>query len=346
MTAQPAEPRDISAAFFFPYLSLAENVVIRDWGLGGLSVGKPEWRASPVGEWVAAFIAKLRGPNGEAEIPATIAVARPRDDSESGVSLMNRLNALATAVQFSAILTNCTDSAVRWKAEQLVTVENGELRAVEVNTETRVVAWQEGFIRRRTMTVQLDDPKAVFAAAALNSIPTIALDPAVLAAVYDVHLRVITDPEDTRADQVAGALHWYLEAWGNSRNALLRDRIFYLKTGLDALAGTDKTKDAIPILRGYYERAASNRSNLLWTTSPEEYIRVDSRENTYSQPAFDHWYWALSDQRNALIHESHEPAWEHQEPDSIYQGGYFETAERVLRELILLALDELTNEER
>jgi hypothetical protein len=137
-----------------------------------------------------------------------------------------------------------------------------------------------------------------------------------------------------------------LEAWTNSRSALLRDRIFYLKTGLDALAGTDKTKDAIPVLRTYYERAAGTQSKLLWTDSTQEFERVDNRGNTYRQPAFDHWYWALSDQRNAMIHETREPAWEHQEPNSIYQGGYFETAERVLRELIQLALDEPTNEER
>lgn len=346
MTTASPELRSISAVFFFPYLSLAEPIVTREWGLGGLSVGKPEWRESPVGDWAAAFIRKLRGPNGEAGVPATMAIARPVDGQQpSGEALVEKLNALATAVQFAAILTNCTYSAVRWEQEHLVTLENGELRVVEVNTDTRTVAWQEGFIRRRTMSVPLDDPDAVFhAPPTLFAIPTIAPDLAALSSVYGANMRAVEG--DEAAQRILGAIHWYLEAWRNSRSALIRDRIFYLKTGLDALVGTDKTQRAIPLLRGLYERGAARRTDILWTASTQEFERTDSRGTTYRQPAFDHWYWALSDQRNLLIHESSEPSWQHEEPGSIYAGGYFETAERVLRELILLALNELTTEER
>lgn len=47
-----------------------------------------------------------------------------------------------------------------------------------------------------------------------------------------------------------------------------------------------------------------------------------------------------------MIQESSEPSWQHEDPGSIYAGGYLETPERVLNELILLALDELPTEER
>lgn len=288
MTTASPELRSTSAAFFFPYLSLAEPIVTCEWGLGALSVGKPEWRESPVGEWAAAFIEKLRGPSGKADVPETMAIARPVDGQQpSGEALVEKLNALATAVQFAAILTSCMDSAVRWDQEHLVTVEGGELRVVEVNTDTRTMAWQEGFTRRRTMSVPLDDPDAVFhAPPTLLAIPTIAPDPPVLSSVYDANMRTVQG--DEAAQRIPGAIHWYLGAWTNSRSALIRDRIFYLKTGLEALVGTDKTQRAIPLIHGLYERGVARRTDLLWTAWTNEFESFDSRGNTYRQSAFDH----------------------------------------------------------
>lgn len=142
------------------------------------------------------------------------------------------------------------------------------------------------------------------------------------------------------------AIRWLSKAWVNTTAIDWGDRIVFLKTGFEALLGSEAASSkhkASEALRTLFERAYTGMTSrelegLAWhPTETAKYRWRDPRwkptKPKVAVTPLQHWFLDFSEQRNQLIHEG-KPCSLYYSRRNGYQGPHFFTASRVLLEAI------------
>lgn len=143
-------------------------------------------------------------------------------------------------------------------------------------------------------------------------------------------------------------MHWVVKSWMNSPSISETDRLVFLKTASEALTGeTRRSVDAARALRAVFEDAVGQEGDgvgldqLLWhsdePTFTRSWIRA-GRQAEYELSALEHWYMALADARNDVVHAVASPTLVYAQRGSLYEGPLVEVADRVMREAIAVEL--------
>ena len=107
-----------------------------------------------------------------------------------------------------------------------------------------------------------------------------------------------------------------------------------MKTAFEALLDESDTARAQPLLRRVFEEAEPHQTEALWQLNEPTLVRV-VRERQFEVTLIEHWYGALSDARNAIVHEGRRGAevlvYDKESP---YKAPFVDVGDRVLREAI------------
>jgi hypothetical protein len=160
----------------------------------------------------------------------------------------------------------------------------------------------------------------------------------------DALYKALTGPAE--AQHISTAVDWLLKSWLNSTSISGSDRVVYLKTAIEALTGESRTRKAGPALRDLFESTADQEGDglgidaLLWTPGERTRSRLWGPDPSQSGEVteLEHWYGALADARNEIIHDGTSGDGWYRQPGSVYEGPIVEVADRVAREAILVAL--------
>ena len=229
----------------------------------------------------------------------------------------------------------------------MVTADNAELYLWPIDLERERITLSAGYlVGMNTAGYKICDPKLVLKPPVDLHMPTHAPspDPLVLRGVYETVFRSLRAPgKDCTADRVRVAVEWFAKAWHNTKTLEYPERLVYLKTAFEALTGTSINWKSACKLREMFEALphtiACDSKVLVW--SPEEkavHLRTwyDKRGRSQKKHITDleHWFLALGDARNAIIHNGQVPEMMYSESNSAYKGHLFFTAEFLLRVVI------------
>jgi hypothetical protein len=122
----------------------------------------------------------------------------------------------------------------------------------------------------------------------------------------------------------------------------------FLKTATEGLTGTDESRESARLLRDRYatcltqDGEAVGSDDLLWSQDEPSFVRCwrtgSGKTTTATLAAFEHWYMAFADARNAVAHRGRATTLVYAEAGSPYEGPFVDIADRVLRELVTLTL--------
>ena len=330
----------------FPYLCPRAPVAFGDWWLGPLTLYAGAWSTPDLALATKRFVEGFVDVDGNQIVnPALLASTTA---GVTGAALTpGEQEAIELAIGFAAIDQNPFRTPENphygWA---IATTDNADLWMQPLASDGFVTLGRG--LRNTTRAGGLnihDDAFRVPPPLELRASTTgFALDEFLVRAVYQV-LASPTSEQKQLHDELRVAIRWLLKSWQNSASISWEDRVVFLKTSSEGIAQTHKTAEAVVALLQRYETSRRQDppglglGNLLW--SPDE-PRVSRswgdppRSQDITQ--FEHWYWALADVRNAILHSGSAPTLSYEQPGSRYSGPLVETGDRVMRELIKLTL--------
>ena len=150
--------------------------------------------------------------------------------------------------------------------------------------------------------------------------------------IYDLALHESED--DAEVKRLLVAVDWLIASWRNTPSLSWESRLVQMKTAFEALLDESDTARALPLLRRLFEEAEPYQDDPLWQPNEPTKTRV-VRDRVFEVTLIEHWYGALSDARNAIIHEGRRGAevlaYDEESP---YRGPFVDIGDRVLREAI------------
>ncbi len=218
-------------------------------------------------------------------------------------------------------------------------------------TRVRRATQRGAIVRVLTGGYRLDDPRfAVRAPLELHLPLRMRVNAELAAAIY----RVVRGDHDALdavlARRIATAVRWLAKAWRNTPSIGADDQVVMIRTGLEALTGTSKTRNAITFVEATFDalrtRGATDArftEHMLWTPGEVprrafSYIAADGRAKTINLTDLGHWLSTFGETRHLIVHEGAFPKLVYDEPGSRYNGPLFHTGERLLREAIKASL--------
>lgn len=326
-----------------PYLPLRRPVEFSGWWLGPLDQYKGTWARPEFESRVRQFLRSFRVPGGgEIDNPSLLARLEGGANGDPPTSAEQR--ALEQVIAYATI-----DSNPWWKPGAqgwaVATTDNADLWVQPITLENGAIALDRGG-RVRTMSggYSLDDEAFLVPGPLELQVPfDVGLDAVILEAAYEVVFRPAPEHAE-RCRRIATAMRWVTKSWFNSASISESDRIVLLKTASEALTGeTRGSLKAAAGLRGIFEEAVHQEGgglgvdDLLWSPVEPSFVRIWSNKNT-ALSAIEHWYMALADARNDVVHALASPTLTYEHPGSPYDGPLVEVADRVLREAIAVEL--------
>ncbi|MCO4239419.1 hypothetical protein NG702_18750 [Pseudarthrobacter sp. MDT3-28] len=343
---------DRPAFYLFPYLRLRVGVTAGPWSLQPLDPKKLAAPFDDFGRTLSALLARFRDEAGQPLTTATL-VQRTEPELAPGEAREHERDALRAAVSFAVADANAGyGNEIPWDASafdvataEVATFLVGEISALENGTFVRTRGGTLNYRRIGGGTVH-DDFVVVTPPEGLVAIPELTLDGELLEAVYRVAVDALSDESLKINREVLAALHWHSRAWENSPLHTMPDVLVQLKTAIEALSGKTGTAAGIAVLEGIYRSVSGtiSASDFLWQESGPSFPR-EFNKATKMYSSFGHWYWYLTDTRNAIVHDTESPVMEHIADGSPFQGNLFRVAERVTRELIKIRLAHLGHAE-
>lgn len=327
---------------YMPALPLARTIALGPWRLGPLRNGFP-WRSEGFRSLATALIeswVKEHGPG---------AILWHVDRGIDGVP-PNTGDWLAIELSVTFALLDRNDS-VRRDANAghlLGTAENGRVVVQPIDVKQGFITHGSGGFLRSVLDGghRIGEAPPPIGDATVRILQRVELDERLCQAAYARIRR-----HGARGERLATVMEWHASAMQNARAATLQQRIIALKTGFEALAGLERAnsrKEAAAI-RGLFERATRRHraflpwSGLLW--SPLERTDIariwteGAGRKVRRYTDLEDWYMRFADVRNGIIHEGVISALEYKSPRKTrrsdrhrYDGNFFWTAERLLRE--------------
>ena len=326
----------------FPYLPLAQPLQVGPWTVAPLSEFKGTWASSRFETSARAFLAAFRTPaGGDLENPAVVARHGALDGCAPTPA---ERNVLERAVGFAVIDSNpYWADETKYAGHQIATSDNADLWVQPLDTVGHWITLERGSRIRTTIGGHrlTDGGFMIPSPLELNLPMVVRCDDLTADALY----RLLTSSPD--AHRIRTAVDWLLKSWKNSASISEVDRIVFLKTALEALTGESSTQTAGPALVTLFSDAATQEgegiglSGLLWSPSESTRTRTWSsggKVHTQDVSELEHWYGALADARNEIIHEGANSQRSYSEDGSPYVGPIAEVADRVTREAILVAM--------
>ncbi len=334
-----------------PYLPLTEPVEFSGYWLGPLKDFAGPWRDEDFASKAEQFMNSFRDASGAALKPGALLVPTAAGADGVGVD-PDKYQALRLSIGFAAIDQNPTWSPdTQDDTWRVATADNADLWMQPIDTSDGWIALDRG--GRVTTTVggmRLTDEAFEIRAPLELHMPTgIRLDDELLAAVYGV----LTAPP-TGCDEVARRLRvtlgWLLRSWQNSPSQSWEDRLVAIKVASEAMTGKDRSHEAAAELERLFRDASAQPGDghglkhLLWRLDGPVLTRSwttrGGKRDSKDVSEFEHWYGALADARNAIVHGDDDVALVYEEPSSHFTGPFVEVADRVMREAVLVQLGE------
>jgi hypothetical protein len=257
--------------------------------------------------------------------------------------------ALQYALHFATIDGNA-DQASDNAGWFTATTNNSELFIWPIDTQNGYIAIARGLlVRVLDGGHRIGNNLVIRAPLELHMPMGVQLDPEILSASYQGFLG-IGQPEQL-TQSLRNTTRWLAKSWRNTQDLGWDDRIFMLKTAFEALTGDSSAAGGAEALHWIYGEfksrrhpTASSTSELLWSpTERRSRIRrwVDrgGRQRSVRLTNLEHWYCSFADARNTIIHEGTIPSLQYIARGSAYEGHYFHTGERLLRETIKILFD-------
>ena len=328
----------------FPFLPLQRALKAGPWAVTPLDQFDGMW-ADPAFEVSAQlFLGSFRTAGGE-PIPNPAVVSRGGvvDGTHPTAA---EASALRRAVGLGVVVANpYWSDGTRHQGYPRATVDNADLWIQPLDVIGHHITLERG---SRISTLvgghRLTDDGFTIPAPLELPLPAGAgCDEEVAGALYNV----TTSPRGP--SHIGTAVDWLLKSWLNSASISENDRIVFLKTAIEALTGESSTGPSGAALRVLFAGTADQEGSglgvdrLLWR--PEERMLTRSwmgktKAQSEELTELEHWYGALADARNEIIHDGTSGDGWYREIDSPYAGPIAEVADRVTREAILVSLGE------
>jgi hypothetical protein len=295
------------------------------------------------------FLAAFTTPGGDAvDNPALLARSDTGVDGEA--PSLDEQRALEQAIAYATIDANhwWEPNAHGW---MVATADNADLWVQPLSLDDGSIGLARGGrVLTRAGGYSLDNEDfRIPAPLELHTPFGVRLDAVVLAAAFEALLQPPPKHAE-RARRIAAAMRWVVKSWLNSPSIDESDRLVFLKTASEALAGSAwGSVEAARAMRATFEGAADQEGGgfgvdkLLWRPGEPTFTRTwtpprggKTRQDELS--ALEHWYMALADARNAVVHAAASPILVYARPGSAYEGPFVEVADRVLREAIAVEL--------
>ncbi len=328
-----------------PYLGLAEPLHFGGWWLGALDDYSGAWDSDELREATFRLSQLFLGPLGSpVDRPSLLAL---QDGGVDGRMPSRSIRvALTTAVGFAVIDRNpYWDPAVQHDGWKINTSDNTDIWFQPLNRDNEGIAIGTGSRVRTTHGGGTLDGPAIQSPLELNLPAQTRLDEELLAATYDT-LAGLTTCDDR--DRLAVAIRWLMKAWANSASISDEDRVIFLKVALEALAGTHWSRDAAEHFVVMFALAQEQTGgpigleDLLWSPAESTITRWrisrSGAEKSEDLTLFEHWFMALADARNEIVHAGSAASLQYAEAGSPYEGPLLEIADRVVREGIKVML--------
>lgn len=330
-----------------PYLPLRKPVEFSGWWLGPLDDYGGLWLSAAFESRVRQFLGSFKVPGGGGiDKPSLLARLDGGVNGEPPSPAEHR--ALSLAVAYATVDSNpwWTPEAQSWS---VATADNADLWVQPLTVNNGAIALTRGG-RVRTMSGghSLGDHDFLVPAPIELHLPFgVGLDEVVLQAGYETLLRPAPEHAE-RAGRIAMAMRWVTKSWLNTESISESDRLVFLKTASEALTGeTRESAEGAKRLKGVFDGALQQEGeglgvdDLLWGPGEPLFVRTWSSKGgtkRASLSALEHWYMALADARNDIVHALAAPMMTYEQKGSPYVGPLVEVADRVLREAIAVEL--------
>lgn len=334
--------------YLYPYLRISETVICGAWTLEQVEIKRLRRQKNPRSTGLIRIMerhADHKGNTLQTAVVATRAGEEWADEEARGIEV----GAFHSAVSFAVLNANANEGyRIPWDSS-LLELATSETAIISVTPATAIhggaYLQRGGPINRRMVGGAMGNMKFP-APEGLLSTPTLSLDGALLEAAFDnaMSATALDFCEANKTErEIYAAIHWYLRAWENSPLNTMPDVLVHLKTSLEALSGSSKSKDSVKALRDLYAEAALSPGGaaLLWSEEETLYERTTRWGDTEKYPAFEHWFWNFADTRNNIVHETLDPEMDYTLEGSPFAGNIFRVADRVCRELIRISLSRL-----
>jgi hypothetical protein len=334
-----------------PYLELTDPIEFGPWWLGPTDQYDGCWLSAEFERLSRRFLVSFRAADG-GRLDGGALLVRQETGADGRPPTDAELVALEVAIGFATIHQNAFWSPeVAHDPWAIATADNADVWAQPINvSEGWLAVGRGGRVSITTGGLNLNDPGlSVVAPLELHRPRRVRPDAEVLDALYVV-LAEPTDALSARSRRLRIAVRWLLRSWRNTPSITWDDRLVYVKIATEALAGTESTGSAAEHLEDLFSRAAVQRGegvgmkDLLWDDAARPVVRHWTAPSGVSKSsdvsAFAHWYWALADARNALVHGEEAPTHDYEVEGSPYNGSLVEVADRVVREAVTVSLGE------
>jgi hypothetical protein len=330
----------------FPYLSPRAPVVFGDWWLGPIAQYEGPWLTPDLALATKRFLEGFVDVEGEQIVNPAVLASTTAGVTGEPLTLAEQ-QAIELTIGFAAIDQNPfrtpENQHFGWA---VATADNADLWMQPLASDGFVTLGRG--LRNTTRAGGLniyDDAFRIPPPLELRELATgIAFDEVLVRAAYQV-LATPTAEQERFHDELRVAIRWLLKSWQNSPSISWEDRIVFLKTASEGIAQTHKTVDAVGALLRRYETATGQDppgfglGNLLWSPDEARATRIwGNPPRSQDITLFEHWYWALADARNAILHNGSASTLTYDYPGSSYSGALLETGDRVMRELVKLTL--------
>lgn len=335
----------------FPLLPLKKALTFGPWWLGPTEQFEGPWFSPEFEARARRFLSAFRDSSGQ---PITGGALLARTDTGADGQPPNggESTALELAVGFATIDQNPywspTTSTTAWN---VATTDNAAMWIQPLNITEGWIALGRG--SRVSITCGgrslNNDDFTIPTPLELHMPFTVTLDAEAVGAIYDI---LTTPPAHHQEDasRVRVAVRWLLRSWQNTPSITWEDRLVFLKVATEALTGVESTVVSGRQIEALFERASAQEGSgigtddLLWRAGKPHLVRswktrAGSVKNE-SVSAFVHWFAALGDARNALVHGEDAVPLDYREAGSPYNGPFVEMGDRVMREAILVLLGE------
>lgn len=325
---------------FAPYLRLVRAYEFADWWLGPVDAYVGRWFPSRLRtaarQLLRRFVDVDRHP-----VTAPTLIASRTAGVGGDLPLPDTIAALTLAVQFGTLAANPTWKYKPGDEVKAVALENVDIWFQPVDLAERFISLQRGTRVKMLGGGHRFNDRSLRIPPPLELPPqrTAAFDPAIASAVYSV----LTDPPEGSdlAVRLRPTIRWWLKAWSNNANVSSDDRILFLKTAIEALTGKSDTAQAASALTEMFRRVpATERVDLLWKEDEPSFPKTPDTGGPNPQPALTHFICNFGYQRNRIIHDGAATTLTYVQDGSEYSGHFVDVADRIVREAVLVALDE------
>jgi hypothetical protein len=335
---------------FCPYLDLREPCEVANWTVNPLMTFTGPWRNDQFEARCRQLLAKLQDADGQPiKNPCILGLGSSGSNGKRPEA--RELEALQLALHIGLLDTNPP-----WQADLdgnwIATSDNSELFAWPIDVDSGGIATQRGaIVRVLTGGYRLDDPRfAVRAPLELHLPLRMRVNTELATAIFQV-VRGDHDAVDAVfARRIAIAVRWLAKAWRNTPSIGADDQVVMIRTGLEALTGTSKTRNAIAFLEATFDglrtRGATDgrfTEHMLWSpdTVPARafsYVTTGGSPKTITLTDMGHWLSSFAEARHLIVHQGGAPNLVYDEPGSRFNGPLFHSGERLLRETIKASL--------